>query len=209
MASSPASHAPYLDVIAPPRVCVGRVRVRQGTGACRSLLISRGGLGRCATACKFLFFPRGATGTKLPHRRPVATQHSLVNINENTSAAGFACARVRTGNDCICLRNCGAETECSAAREQNINPEQARRVAAGTAKAALGPAPVGRLARTDPCRSLLIPCPRVERACRSLLIPAPGRPAEPVRSGGRPGCRHGHRPARRPPSRLLESGGRP
>jgi hypothetical protein len=62
------------------------------------------------------------------------------------------------------------------------------------------------------CRSLLIQRSRglaePVKACRSLLIQRI-RPAEPVHSGGSPGPRHGHRPVRRPPSRLTESGGRP
>ena len=67
----------------------------------------------------------------------------------------------------------------------------------------------------NPCRSLLIARPRGSarnrrrfvKACKSLLIPRP--PAEPVRSGEGSARADGHRPAPRPPSRLVESGGRP
>src|SRR5262249_697112 len=50
--------------------------------ACRSLLIPRG---EWAASCKFLFFLRRAPSTKPLHRSVAAPQHSLVNINENTS----------------------------------------------------------------------------------------------------------------------------
>jgi hypothetical protein len=46
----------------------------------------------------------------------------------------------------------------------------------------------------------------IVEACRSLLIHRPC--AEPVRSGGDRARPDGHRLPRRPPSRLIESGGR-
>jgi len=172
--------------------------------ACRSLLIPPG---EPAAACKFLFFLRRALSTKPLHTSVAALQHSLVNINENTSGR---CSggqgrefRTRWGR----CRNCRAGRRCSAARARNIKPEQAYRTAQGALETRHGWAS----AIADPCRSLLIPRSRgpatPAKACRSLLIHRI-RPTEPVRSGGRAARRHGHRRTCRPPSRLTESGGR-
>jgi len=189
-----------------PAAFAGRQSAAVGKAACacRSLLIPPG---EPAAACKFLFFLRRALSTKPLHPSVAALQHSLVNINENTSGR---CSggqgrefRTRWGR----CRNCRAGRRCSAARARNIKPEQAYRTAQGAFETRHGWA----AAIADPCRSLLIPRSpgpaEPAKACRSLLIHGI-RPTEPVRSGGRAARRHGHSRTCRPPSRLTESGGR-
>jgi hypothetical protein len=152
---------------------------------------------------------------------PAAPQHSLVNINENTSTA----APVRNGSgpeltDLPCEKRPPARVQCktSLGRTSRTTTElEAGTRVHGTRDGAVPRRECTTASRRTPtagadrCRSLLIPRSQgpaePAKACRWLLIHRIP-PAEPVGSGGRAACRHGHRPARRPPSRLTESGGR-
>jgi len=142
-------------------------------------------------ACIFLLISRRAPWTShgVVLRTPAAAHKSIVNNNENTSARRAVGYRDRAGTHWDIERNWRAGHACGAARGQNINPEQARRM------------PHGAGARFNPTGR------RIVKACRSLLIHA-SRPPEPVRSGGSRARAHGHGSSCRPPSRPTESGGR-
>ena len=157
----------------------------------------RAGAVRLVGACIFLLISRRAR----PHsilrdlsRLGVALHNSIVNNNANTMADPAGTARPRGRTDWVCLRNRFPRRECSAARGISNNPEQTRLTTCVPMRGASN-------ARTA--------AGRPPEACRSLLIYGPRPPAEPVRSGGSSGARHGQRPPCRPPSPLTESGGRP
>jgi hypothetical protein len=200
MAFRPSSHVLCRDVIAPPGLSAGRVGVPQAVGACRSLLIPLRRPVRGDAACKFLFFPRRMPLTRLL-RPTAAAQHLLVNINENTSAGvarrdGSVPQPTESVGEKGAHRRLQCNTSMGKTSRTAIELETGTR-ARGTRHAAVPSTLTPRRARAaivNPCRSLLI-----------QRLP----PAEPVRSGCRRGRRHGHRPVRPPPSRLLESGGRP
>jgi hypothetical protein len=142
--------------------------------------------------CIFLFIPRHAPGPA--PRRAVGTaaapHKSLVNNKANTSARRSACNLGRAGRSCNHYGSRRGPPGCGAARAPNIKREQT------------GPAPL-------PCsRRWARNGRRVVKACSSLLIDAFRPRAEPVRSGNSRARPHGHRPPRRPPSPLIESGGR-
>jgi hypothetical protein len=225
---------PQSAVLHARRQVSGFTRARS---ACKSLLICRprcrtdfttpidaarreGGARGQAAACIFLLIPsRAGSNWAVHHTRGTAAapHKSLVSINENTSARRRAGNRREAGTDWNCYRNRRTAAECGAAGGQNIKPEQPRRRPGAASGMRSNSLPAERLkprrAPVNPCRSQLHPCGpagngcRIVKACRSLLIHPPC--AEPVRSGGDPAQPDGHRPPRRPPSPLLESGGRP
>ena len=183
-----------------------------------------GGARGQAAACIFLLIPSRARSNWAAHLAggtAAAPHKSLVSINENTSAGRSAGDPRETGTHWNRYRNRRAATACGAARGQNIKPEGARRRpgAAPDSRSDLLPAEWLKSRRppsiVNPCRSLLITHPRgpagngrrIVNACRSLLIHRPC--AEPVRSGGDRARPDGHRLPPRPPSPLVESGGRP
>ena len=203
---------------------------------CKSLLICRsrcrtdfttpidaarreGGARGQAAACIFLFIPSRAGSNwsaYLAGGTAAAPHKSLVSINENASARRRTGDRREAGTDWNCYRNRRAAAACGAAGGQNIKPDQPRRRPGAASGMRSNSLPAERLkprrAPVNPCRSPLHPCGpagngcRIVKACRSLLIHRPC--AEPVRSGGDRPRPDGHRLPRRPPSRLIESGGR-
>ena len=159
----------------------------------RWMCMARGALGR-ATACIFLFF-RGRRPTRWAQclARPfhAALHKSIVNNNGNTIARVERAGSAQVGAHRISTRKRPAGGACSAAQ---AGKEQAdnKRTTSRNKTPWNSRAPVGWVG-----------------ACRSLQIHRPRPSAEPVRSGGSRGARHGQRPPCRPPSRLTESGGRP
>ena len=129
-----------------------------------------------------------------------ASHKSLVTINENASTCRSRSNRSGTASRWSRYRKWRAGAACNATRKQNIKPEQARRRPGAASKA-----------RSDPSRSERLnsrrPPPFIVNPGRCLLIQPPC--AEPVRSGGSRRRPDGHRPPCRPPSPLIESGGRP
>ena len=140
----------------------------------------------------------------LAGRRPpivCALHKTLVNNNEST-IAGVA------GHDRSAARTHWADyeksrvgSECSATREQNIKPEQARRIPSAASNARFD-----RMAAGLKSRRLT---PFIVNPCGSLLIHRVRPCAGPVRSGDSRVRRHGQRPPCRPPFPRNESGGRP
>jgi hypothetical protein len=202
-------------------ICLARCRTDFTTpiGAAR-----REGGARGAAACIFLLIPSRAGSNWAAHLAggtAAAPHKSHVSINENTSAGRSAGDPRETGTHWNCYRNRRVAAACGAARGQNIKPEGARRRPGAASDTRSDSLPAERLKSrrppsiVNPCRSLLITHPRgpagngrrIVKACRSLLIHRPC--AEPVRSGGDRPRPDGHRLPRRPPSPLLESGGRP
>lgn len=191
-----------------------RTRLDPAPAPCRSLQIRRSPDGRFAWpaihpaqrrvgavrlvgACIFLLISRRVCPRSAMHDLPhlgAALHNSIVNNNANTMADSAGTARARGRTDWVCLENWFPRRECSAARSRNNNPEQTRLATCVPMRGASN-------ARTAAGRQ--------PEACRSLLIHRPRPLAEPVRSGGSPGTRHGQRPSCRPPSPLTESGGRP
>jgi len=212
--------------------------------ACRSLLISRspcrtalrrrriGRARRHAAACKFLFFSGGVLSGWSSHgaagRPDAATQHSLVNISENTSA-GFV-AGAEAGTELIEFTNengAHARMRCNTSAQKTsraTSEVQAGTRGRGTRHRAvprrrrpgqrrdgcgfwIASSPFGLLAMTPMVHPR--PAPAIVNRCRSLLIARIPGAAEPVRSGGSPGPRDGLKPLPPPPSPREESGERP
>src|ERR1043166_5066109 len=157
-------------------------------------------------ACIFLLNRRDAAPAARPltGSMPAAPHKSVVNNNENTSAPRSSGTRDETGNHWHVNRNRRLASACAATRGQNIKLEQARRPPHLAFGGRFYPTrAVGHVSHrpsfvVNPCKSLLIP--------RSRGQP---RPSEPVRSGGSGVRPHGLGPPCRPPSPLVESGGRP
>jgi hypothetical protein len=180
-------------------------RTEQGC-ACRSLLIchsrrqtglagraigaceSGGGAPRLVRPCKFLFFLGRATGARRRAKRAAAAapHNPTVFINENTMAEALPDCRPGRPSAWVCSIKSHARGKCSATR-------------APAEQSAVNP----RTIRSNPTWNA---ASGIVEVCRSLLIPSPRRPGG---TWGRRGPRHGQRPARRPPSRFTESGGRP
>jgi hypothetical protein len=170
----------------------------------------RGMLG-VARACKFLFFPRrrSSAWSTRPFAPPscVALQHSLVNINENTSAA-FSTGGLTAPEPTELPRENGAHQPVRCNTSCRKTSQTTGGIQAGTRGRGTWGGPIRRHRHAARLSLRLPPAVIVDRR-RSLLIARIPGAAEPVRSGDRPVRRHGHAPPPPPPSAREESGERP
>src|ERR1043166_774411 len=228
MASVPAAY-PEGSV---PRICLHASRYRLAGRAGKSLLIYRspclaagmadgstaGPAGRGSrasghvAACIFLLNRRDVAPAARPltGSTPAAPHKSVVNNNENTSAPRSSGTRDEARNHWHINRNRRLASACAATRARTIKLEQARRTPAPRIRGrfyltrAAGHGSHHPSFIVNPCKSLI----RRGPARKGSRIHASHLP-EPVRSGGSRARPHGHGPSCRPPSPLVESGGRP
>jgi hypothetical protein len=171
------------------------------------------GMSRPVAACIFLLNRRDVAPAARPltGSTPAAPHKSVVNNNENTSAPRSSGTRDEARNHWHINRNRRLASACAATRARTIKLEQARRTPAPRIRGrfyltrAAGHGSHHPSFIVNPCKSLLI---RRGPARKGSRIHASHLP-EPVRSGGSRARPHGHGPSCRPPSPLVESGGRP
>jgi hypothetical protein len=188
----------------------------------------RGGAVGPTAVCIFLFFRSRKPAhwvARRAHPFDAAMHKPLVNINENTSANTSArtarADRSQAGTHWASARKWPARTARAVQHRREKNKPITSQQQAGTRSHGTRARPGRESGRRGPprwlagseaaarCRGLGACGSSMVGACRSLLIHRLRPPAEPVRSGGSRGPRHGQRAPCRPPSPLTESGGRP